>query len=286
MLKTWREGKSMKDSVEILNEKRRTKDAEIRNYVEMFLDSSLSTALDQCFFDAAKCSYNQETLKNFRRYIEELDEKGILSLKDKVNFYRQRESVVVFTLLHHSGWNATQKKLRMHALMFFFKHLSKESNGCIKTIAMPPELASIRPSSDKKRKAATFEEVQEILHLADKVSPRDGLVLEMIYQTERPLQDILRLKCEDINFEDKTIAGGSNIIDTIPMRRLKEYIESTKQIRKASSYVFISNQGKPLYRTQIQKVLEKTNIEAQLPNAITTKMIQRSKQSEKLNQEA
>lgn len=272
--------KELKKLLEMRNEQ----DQKIREYRESFLMSPLSIVIGHCFLNAEKFSYNQETLKNFRRYLDELGGKqNVISLDAPVEQLRLESSLVVDRLLANASLSAMQKKLRMHALIFLFKFLEQETGGAIKGLQMPPELAKMAPVRSEDRTAATYEEVRAILTAAETVSFRDFLVLKTIYETEQPLHMILALKCENMNFEDRIISGTNNIITIELMHQLKKYFRSTALIRGECSNFFISNQGKPLYRTQVQKTLDKANQALQLPFRITTKMIQRSKKAEEPN---
>ena len=284
MLRTFERGASVNQTLELI-EKRREKDRVVRDYREAFLESPLSTAIDFCFHDAEKWLYNQETLKNFRRYLNELGETyNIIYLDAPVERLRKESELVIDRMQMNTALSNMQKKLRMHALIFLFKFLEKETGGAIKGLQMPQELSKLPAAREEGKVASSHDETHLILEAAKKVSQRDYLILKMIFETEQPLQKILSLKPEDINFADGIVQGSYRISVELT-QSLKGYIATTENIRDGSENLFISNQGNPLYRTQVQKTLDKANQAVHLPYRITTKMLQRSKQSEKNNWE-
>ena len=279
----------MKITSEYLIEQRNKKYATIRDctrkYRELFLNCELSEAVKQCFYDAEYRSVNKENLKSFRKYINELDRLGVLSLDNSVESLRYDSPYLVKRLLEDNSLSDMQKKLRMHALIFLFRHLEKETEGLIRSLQMPSEFKNLPSSSEKSKKFASSGEVNQILSEAHTINARDCLILKLIFYTEKSLQDILSLNCDSLNYEGRLIGGVNSIIDEVVMTQLKEYVKSTNKMRGNHSNVFISNQGKPLNRTQVQKTLDKANKATELPYRITTKMIQRSRQSERISRE-
>jgi len=267
----------VKDELELLNDTRKEKNKSIRAYEEVLFNVKLSTVIDQCFGDWSSLSYNTETTQNYKRYIKELNDNGILFLDKNVNDTENKPIIITQKLLNCNKLSNMQKKIRMHALIHVFRHIEKESLGKFKPLKMPLELSKIGPIKDSNRKAATYDEVIKIINASRSLSLRDSLVFELIYYTQRPLLEVLKLKVEQINFEDKIIL--KTIVDEGIIERLKNYFESTMLLRGNSSNFFISNNGKLLCRTIVQKTLTKANKATQSPFTITTKMIQRSQQS-------
>jgi len=247
-------------------------------YRNTLLESKLSVAVEHCFRECEKRPYNEEPLKNYKRYINELSIKlSILPLDKPLHLIPHEETDVVNSLLSEDSFSSMQKKLRMQALLFVFRYLHEETDGVITEWRIPSELKKIIPPREGGRKAASPEDAQEIINAAYDISIRDSLILKMIFHTEHCLHDVLKLDCSVLSYRDGLNDGINSAIGTGVVAELKKYIESTAKIRGDCSKVFISNQGKPLYRTQVQKTLDKANAAAKLPYRITTKMIQRSK---------
>ena len=280
---TWGEGHSMKTDLGIITAERKKRDAINEGYIRTYLACELSVAIDDCFSKAEDWSCNRETLRNYRRYIDELCNKyGVLCPNKPVQLLRgEQSSFVVEQLLAVQSLSDTQKKLRMHALIFVFQSLEKETSGFIRALKMPKELKSIGPAKNDSKQAASCGEVAEIHAAAERISERDALVLKLIFYMEKPLQFVLSLECDLLDSKDRLI----QVVNDGVMQQLRDYVRATANVRGECSRVFVTNQGRPLHRTTVQKTLEKANAETQLPYRITTKMLQRCKQFEKLNSE-
>ena len=241
-------------------------------------------------------SYNPETIENYRRYLEDLFFRGILPIEnslgetfcvDELHFNRNR---VIDSLLQEKSLSDNEKRYRLNALIAFSKFLEVKTLGFFKKLECPSKLTQSSTDRISPVKMLTSAEYNSLRRELWKISERDGLVIDLIYFCARPLRKILSMAVDEIKLENKQVLFKGSNRELIPVNindqlaiDLMKYLEDTKGQRKDSKNLFITNNGKPIFRTRFTHVLKKASQKADLGFVATTKMIQKSFITEHFN---
>ena len=136
-------------------------------------------------------------LKVFLKFLEE----------KKVNNYNEIDYQFIRKFLEFLYEEEYSKKTiarHISSLRSFFKYLIKEN-----IIKNNPMILISNPKLDKKLpKYLYYEEMEKILSIPDKSTPlgmRDLTILEMLYSTGVRVSELVNIKIEDIDFNEKTI---------------------------------------------------------------------------------
>ena len=125
----------------------------------------------------------------------------------------------------------------------------------------------------------TYEKYLELVNAVRKFSFRDYLFLELIYYTSSSLSKILTIKKTDVDFvsHEITIHNKNEFVKIkIPKDlcdQLKNYITQTQRIRHNNDLLFLTNQGKKIYRTHYISIFNKISKKLNFEYTVTSKMI-------------
>ncbi len=153
------------------------------------------------------------------------------------------------------------------SLKFFFAQVLKKSFGEIPL-----------PKKDKKLpEVLTKEEVIRLIEATDTLKSR--LIISFLYSTGLRVSEIVNLKIDDLNLNDKTgwVRKGKGskdrlfIISESLCEDLKEYFAYKG---KENKYVF--SKFKPLTTRNIQKIIQGTRLRAQINKRVTPHTLRHS----------
>jgi integrase len=269
-----------------------------KEYQESLLQADVQIAAE---FWLQKARLNHEdrgTISNYFLYIKALLNLGILSHTSEikriflVSELNDHYDLIVERINLNDCFTINDRRYRIKALLAFTKFLYEETTGKVKKLIPPPMLT---PSADPipvlardslKPQVLTvqeFEKLKEIIKRPkqqDQGSFRDYLVMETMYQTARPLMDILALQKKNIDLSNQCIMfsdiSKGHIcvpINTLLKNGLEIYLQYSENYRKDET-VFITREGNPIFRTHFYQVLKSASINIELGFIATFKMIQ------------
>lgn len=281
----------------------------IAEFQETLLRADIAKALDFWLQKARIDFEDRGTISNYYAYIQDLLKQGILShsqdcknhflVSELNNFYDE----ILERINNFESFKLNDRRYRVKALLAFTKFLYEKTNGTVKKLSAPPMLMAVNDSlpeladDSSKPQVLTEEEFQRLCEQIkspkqrDYTCFRDYLVIEMMYQTARPLLDILALQKADIDLVNECVmfSSKSNELVSIPIRTklkigLEVYFQCSQSFRKDET-VFITREGNPIFRTHFYKVLKQASTEADLGFIATFKMIQWSLVAERIKKE-
>jgi len=118
-----------------------------------------------------------------------------------------------------------------------------------------------------------LNKLSEFIEEVEKSSKRDALFFLFMAHKARSINETIHLKMNDINWKESSIIG-------IPWdfyfgEKLTAYLkERDTYPGKDSPYLFITKRGKPVYRTHISKVLNRTSKKLNFGFNVVGRMIQ------------
>ena len=268
-----------------------------QEFQETLLQAKIEQALDLWLHKARVSFDDRGTITNYYAYIKDLLQKGILSPNQidgsdlHVCELNDLHDEILDRINECESFKLNDRRYRLKALIAFIKFLNDETEGKIQKLSAPPifmtndslpELAN--PAS--KPQVLTEEEFRLLCEKIkspkqrDQSSFRDYLVIEIMYQTARPLPDILALQKANIDITNECIIFFNKSKDylSVPINSklangLKLYLEYSQNNRKDET-VFITREGNPIFRTHFYQVLKQASLAAELGFTATFKMIQ------------
>lgn len=239
-----------------------------------------------------KMNYNAETVKNYQRYWEDLFRKEIIPLffpsKSPLlvrDLSGKNRNFILKKLEENSSLSLREKRYRLNAVISFSKFLETETSGFFRKFECPENLTLSSTNSLAAPKFLTNLEYRSLRDKLYQINERDGLIIDLIYFTRKPLAKVLSLDLNQLNLEDKVIffEEGKEKINTKLAADLLKYIEGTREYRKNTKYLFVTSNGKKIFRTRITQVLQQASKSADLGFTASTKMIQKSFEEELRN---
>lgn len=203
--------------------------------------------------------YSPRTIEIYTTYVEEF-----LGFVKKPPLKVKREDVISFLAeKKRQNVKGTTLALVYAALKFFFhSHLKHRIMGDIK-----------RPKKGKKLPVVmTKEEVKKIINAAKQ--ERNRLILKLLYSSGLRVSEVVKLKTQDLNLDDKTgtvKAGKGNkdrliILSESWVDEVKPYI---KNRNFESKYVFSKKNGHPLSVDTVQRIVRKCRQRAGIEKKVT-----------------
>lgn len=199
----------------------------------------------------------------------------MLSLKDFKDIPHHKH---IDSIKQIDEWSERTKQVYAAVYISFTKYLERVTNGWFRrswpnnshqnpTFYMVNDKCLSKPLSKK--------ECDLLLKKLYELSTRDALVASCLLQGAKRISEVLNLKLHQLNFEknviffEKLLKG--NKVKIMPvffpayfMQKLAEYIKISMCYRKDSEYVFITNQGKPIFRTHFGYQLKRASKLAQI----------------------
>ena len=205
------------------------------------------------------------TKRNYSYYITNLMKQGIIASPTVGHFNCIPHESVVDFIKTIERWSEGFRQLNAACYISLTSYLNRISQGWFRK-AIPSALASNKTFFQVRDKCATealtIHEWNCFIAALSKFNYRDSLIAKAILQGAKRVSEVLSLKIDQIDFEKRIIdytqskTGGTirKIPITYPqsfISNLKDYIEKTQQIRKDKKEVFITREGKQVYRTQL-----------------------------------
>ncbi len=245
-----------------------------------------------------KKKLSKETAHNYQRYLKDLRAKGILpkNVEDGSPFtlevFKSNSQTVFKALLNYPDLTQQEKRFRLNALTSFVNFLNEITTGVIRKLSIPKELELKKTVRSTAPRVLTLTEWHQFWTALEKISFRDCLIAKIMHFTARPLLRVLELKTTNLKYEanvqvtfNKTDGRDCVIqLDSKMKDDLEKYLESTKSARLGNDQtLFITSQGKPIYRTHLTQVFKRASLEADLGFFVSAKMIQWSHVYDMLN---
>lgn len=194
-------------------------------------------------------------LKIFLKFLEE----------NKINNYNQINYQLIRKFLEFLyDENYEKKTIARHisSLRSFFKYLLKEN-----IIKENPMILISNPKLDKKLpKYLYYEQIEQILSIPDRSTPlgmRDLTILELLYSTGVRVSELVNIKIEDIDFNERTIKilGKGNkerivLYSKVLSNYLKDYLEKRNIFNPNHSYLFINKFGNKLTDRGVRLIID------------------------------
>ncbi|MEC7839044.1 MAG: site-specific integrase [Chlamydiota bacterium] len=238
----------------------------------------------------------KETLSNYANSLQNLFEKGILPTKDakgnpySLDCFIWEQDKFLNAITENSSWTEHEKRIRVNALISFSKFLGKTSHGHFQSLDLPKQYILKDGRGEITPSTLTEKEWKSFIEELEKNSLRDSLIAKVMYYTARSLSQILDLKVDQIDFINRQVHFDSNSTSEIIrldfglIKLLQKYINESAPFRQDSPIsLFITNQGKPVFRTHLAQIFERARKSAKLEFKVTAKMIQWSYVVHRLN---
>ena len=168
--------------------------------------------------------------------------------------------------LMENGYNARSVNRKLSALKTFFKYQKKK--GVVPT--NPTELIA---GVKEDKKLPSFAGNADIAHILDTrlndseifEEARDLFLIELLYLTGMRRSELIGLKNNDIDFDNKTlrVTGKRNKQRLIPFSdKTAQLIENyllvrDNEIENKSPYLFVKKDGEPLYPKMVYNIIHK-----------------------------
>ena len=269
----------------------------IHQFNEMLKESSLENAVSfwKAELNETK-EIRKETLSNYASALQNLFDNGILPKKDSkgkpysLDCFNWEKEKFLNTVTENSTWTEYEKRIRVNALISFSKFLEKISYGHLQSLNLPRQYVLKDEKEEITPSTLTDKEWKRFIEELEKNSLRDSLIAKVMFFTARPLSQILDLKVNQIDFMSRQVHFNSDRkpesirLDSKLIELLQKYINESTALRIDSSVtLFITNQGKPVFRTHLAQVFERARKTAKLEFKVTAKMIQWSYVADRLN---
>ncbi len=212
-------------------------------------------------------NYSNYTIINYGKdlkiFLNFLEENNIDSYT-KIDYQTIRKFL---EFLYEEKYEKKSIARHISSLRSFFKYLLKEN-----IIVNNPMTLVSNPKLDKKLpKYLYYEQIEKILSIPDKNTPlgmRDVTLLELLYSTGVRVSELVNIKIEDIDFNERTIKilGKGNkerivLYSKVLASYLEDYLIKRSTFKPDHNYLFINKFGNKLtdrgVRTIIDNVLKK-----------------------------
>ncbi|MFO7881207.1 MAG: site-specific integrase [Kosmotogaceae bacterium] len=205
------------------------------------------------------------TAKNYSFYMTDLMNRKIIPDTTVGHFNNVPHEINIGFIKGIEEWCEGTRQVRASCYISFTSYLQYISQGWFRK-AMPSNLASNKTFFDVRDKCATdaltLHEWNKFISALKKLNYRDSLIARAILQGGKRVSEVLNAKTDQIDFEKNQIyyyqSKTKGTIRKIPISYpieyvsgLQKYIESTQDQRTTTDFIFITNKGKRVYRTQL-----------------------------------
>lgn len=196
--------------------------------------------------------------KDLKIFLQFLKENNIENY-DKIEYKTIRKFL---EYLYDEKYEKKTIARHISSLRSLFKYLLKENK-----IKNNPMILISNPKLDKKLpKYLYYDQMEQILSIPDKNTPlgmRDLTLLELLYSTGVRVSELINIKIEDINFDDKSIrilGKGNKERIVLYSKVLKEYLNDYLKIRSTfnpnHNYLFINKFGNKLTDRGVRVIID------------------------------
>ena len=210
--------------------------------------------------------YSENTIINYendiKEFLEFLNKENIDNLKE-VNY-----SIVRFYLmdLYNKKFSRNSVSRKLSSLRSFFKYLHNEE-----IVKINPFSLISSPKKEKKLPKFLYnEDIEKIFNVPNintVLGKRNSLILELLYDTGVRVGELVNIKINDINFDDKSIKilGKGNkervvLYGTYAEIALKEYLNKgrNKLLKgKNNEYLILNANGNNITTRGIRLIIDK-----------------------------
>lgn len=161
---------------------------------------------------------------------------------------------------------------RINCYIRFIEYLNRISYGWFER-SLHDANKEYRLSIKALEEHLKFTDWRAFIDVLSDINHRDSIIARCLVQGSNRISDILNLKLEQLDFTNNIIIFESknpnnkyrSISYTIKfMNELKQYVDTTFNERKTSSYVFITRTGKRLIRSRLNFSFEKASLQAKI----------------------
>jgi integrase/recombinase XerD len=244
------------------------------------------------FEDHARVSYAEKTAKNLlrgvRRFVVWLEERGV-ALGDARTADIDAYQVHVSSLRQKDDtpYSIPEQHYRIAAVKALFRFLCRRSY-----LLSDPSgpVGYPRPEQRLPRGILTREEARRLVEAPDATGPiglRDRAILETFYGTGIRAGELAKLKCTDVDVEDRllrVVQGKGRRDRNVPLTRaaaeaLELYLlEGRPRIRGAmrSRWLFLAKRGGPMYDALLNEVVQAAASKAEIDKHVTCHTLRHS----------
>lgn len=196
--------------------------------------------------------------KDLKMFLQFLEENHI----DEYNKINYKEMRKFLEFLYEQEYSKKSIARHISSLRSFFKYLSRE-----KKITNNPMTLISNPKLDKKLpKYLYYEELEKILSIPDKTTVlgmRDLTILELLYSTGVRVSELVNIKLEDIDFNERQIKilGKGNkeryvLYGKVLSNYLVEYLSKRNELVKNHTYLLINKFGNKLTDRGVRLIID------------------------------
>lgn len=210
--------------------------------------------------------YSENTIINYendiKEFLEFLNKENIDNLKE-VNY-----SIVRFYLmdLYNKKFSRNSVSRKLSSLRSFFKYLHNEE-----IVKINPFSLISSPKKEKKLPKFLYnEDIEKIFNIPNTktvLGKRDSLILELLYDTGVRVGELVNIKINDINYDDRSIKilGKGNkerivLYGTYAEIALKEYLNNGRNELlkgKNNEYLILNANGNNITTRGIRLIIDK-----------------------------
>ena len=168
------------------------------------------------------------------------------------------------------------REARVSCFLSFTRYLSRKTEGLIRR-GIPSKEGIAKTFTTKPRKvkteALTRSQMVRFFEELDKINKRDSLIAKICLHGAKRISEVLQLKTDQIDYEKRRIVfkqSKSKIADdfTIISFEKESANELLQQLKKyignRTGYVFVTAQGKPVQKTQVDRTFSKSGKRAKI----------------------
>ena len=221
---------------------------------------------------------HKSTRRNYSYYMSDMMKRKILLNMTVGQFNNMPHERMVDHIKTIEDWSEGTRQVRASCYISFTAYLSRISQGWFRraepsTLTSNKTFFSVRDKCETR--ALTLHEWHRFIDSLCKVNYRDALIAKAMLQGAKRISEVLSLTLGQIDFDKRIInfvqskTGGTlrKIPITYPvafMDELNDYIKKTQKYRR-NQRVFITKNGKLVFRTQLNESFKRASKKAKLP---------------------
>jgi len=213
------------------------------------------------------------TRRNYSYYINGLMKKGLIPDATVGIFNEIPHEINIDDIKRVKEWSEGTRQCRASCYISFTAYLHRISYGWFRR-AVPSNLAANRTFFQIRDKCATealsLHEWHKFIEALEKINLRDSLIAKCLLQGAKRISEVLDAREDCIDFDKGIIrfkqgkARGAVrwMFISFPntfLNALKDYLYLTHNQRTNSGLIFITNQGKKVFRTRLNFSFKKAS---------------------------
>lgn len=215
-------------------------------------------------------NYSENTVTNYSKDLEEYS-KFLKTKNLDLLSITYKEVKEYLSYLYDKYYSKSSISRKISTLRSFYKYLYSES-----LIDKNPYLFVSLPKKEKKLpRYVNYEDLDLMFNIPDldtKNGIRDRLILELLYGTGIRVSELSNIKIKDIDFNKKQIrivGKGDKERIVLYGEYCSEILDKYLKVRQNSEYLILSNKGKKISVSSIQKILKDILKKASIKKNIT-----------------